>query len=127
MQLRTDLAIENHELLEEARAKATGYIKKHSQVDEDIAVTDIEIISPAGEKAFGKKMFELYLYHEGYGIKDHLAGVLEETLEEYEESIEDVIAQDLIENICNYYTDHMKPSFVDEKTAVEQFINSFDK
>lgn len=77
--------------------------------------------------AFGKKMFELYLYHEGYGIKDHLAGVLEETLEEYEESIEDVIAQDLIENICNYYTDHMKPSFVDEKTAVEQFINSFDK
>ena len=28
MNYRTDLAIENHELLEEARAKATGYIKR---------------------------------------------------------------------------------------------------
>ena len=31
MKYRTDLAIENHELLEEARGKATGYIKKQKQ------------------------------------------------------------------------------------------------
>ena len=76
--------------------------------------------------AFGKKIFELYLYHEGYGIKDHLVGVLEEDLEAYKESIEDVIAQDLIENICDYYTNHIKPGYVDEKTAIEEFINNFD-
>lgn len=31
MQYRTDLAIENQELLEEARERATGYIKKQQQ------------------------------------------------------------------------------------------------
>ena len=72
MNYRTDLAMENHELLEDARAKATGYIKKHSQVDEDIAVTDIEIISPAGEKAFGKKMGR-YITVESNGIPTALA------------------------------------------------------
>jgi len=55
MKYRTDLAIENHEMLEEARAKATGYLKKQRQIDEDISITEIEIISEAGEKAFGKK------------------------------------------------------------------------
>ena len=55
MKYRTDLAIENHEMLEEARAKATGYSKKQRQIDEDISITEIEIISEAGEKAFGKK------------------------------------------------------------------------
>ncbi len=56
MEYRTDLAIENHELLEEARAKATGYIKKQRQIDDDICVTEIKIISEDGEKAFGKKI-----------------------------------------------------------------------
>ena len=55
MKYRTDLAIENHELLEEARSRASGYIKKQRQIDNDICVTDIEIISEDGEKAFGKK------------------------------------------------------------------------
>jgi len=48
MKYRTDLAIENHEMLEEARAKATGYLKKQRQIDEDISITEIEIISEAG-------------------------------------------------------------------------------
>lgn len=54
MQYRTDLAIENHELIEEARARATGYIKKQQQKDEDICVTEIIIIDEQGEIAFGK-------------------------------------------------------------------------
>ena len=67
---RTDLAVENHELLEEARARATGYIKKQKQIDRDISVTEIEIISEAGEKAFGKKM--------GKYITLEMEGVLEQ-------------------------------------------------
>ena len=54
MQYRTDLAIENHELIEEARARATGYIKKQQQKDEDICVTEIIITDEQGEIAFGK-------------------------------------------------------------------------
>lgn len=54
MQYRTDLAIENHELIEEARARATGYIKKQQQKDEDICVTEIIITDEQGETAFGK-------------------------------------------------------------------------
>lgn len=54
MQYRTDLAIENQELLEEARERATGYIKKQQQKDEDICVTEIIITDETGEKAFGK-------------------------------------------------------------------------
>ena len=52
MQYRTDLAIENHELIEEARARATGYIKKQQQ--KDICVTEIIITDEQGEIAFGK-------------------------------------------------------------------------
>ena len=76
--------------------------------------------------AFGNKMFELYLYHEDYGVKKHMIGVYQENMELFKQSIEDVIAQDLIENICNYYTDYIKPGYVDEKTAIEEFINNFD-
>ena len=54
MRYRTDLAIENQELLEEARAQAVGYVKKQRQIDEDISVTEIIITSQEGEKAFGK-------------------------------------------------------------------------
>ena len=54
MQYRTDLAIENQELLEEVRERATGYIKKQQQKDEDICVTEIIITDETGEKAFGK-------------------------------------------------------------------------
>lgn len=54
MQYRTDLAIENHELIEEAKARATGYIKKQQQKDEDICVTEIIITDEQGETAFGK-------------------------------------------------------------------------
>ena len=54
MKYRTDLAIENQELLEQARTRAAGYIKKQRQIDEDISVIQIDIVSSEGEKAFGK-------------------------------------------------------------------------
>ena len=76
--------------------------------------------------AFGNKMFVLYLYHEDYGIKKYMIRVYQENMELFKQSIEDVIAQDLIENICNYYTDYIKPGYVDERTAIEEFINNFD-
>ena len=51
MKYRTDLAIENQELLEQARTRAAGYIKKQRQIDEDISVIQIDIVSSEGEKA----------------------------------------------------------------------------
>ncbi len=54
MNYRTDLAVERSQLLDEAGQRAQGYIKKQSQIDEDIAVTEIEITTEDGEKAFGK-------------------------------------------------------------------------
>ena len=76
--------------------------------------------------AFGNKMFVLYLYHEDYGIKKYMIRVYQENMELFKQSIEDVIAQDLIENICAYYTAYIKPGYFDEKIAIAQFINDFD-
>ena len=88
MKYRTDLAIENHELLEEARAKATGYIKKQKQIDDDIAVTNIKIVSEEGERAFGKRI-GTYITLEAKGIleqkgeiKERVARVLAAELKE---------------------------------------------
>ncbi len=78
MNYRTDLAIENHELLEEAKAKATGYIKKQKQIDEDISVTEIEIISELGERAFKKKKGK-YITLEAKGILTQKDGIKERT------------------------------------------------
>ena len=65
MNYRTDLAVEADELLEDAERadetrsgaelsarRAAGYIKKQRQLDEDIAVIEIEILNEEGEKAF---------------------------------------------------------------------------
>ncbi len=76
MEYRTDLAIENHELLEEARARAAGYIKKQCQIDQDISVTNIEITSEEGEKAFGKKK-GTYITIEIQGILEGKEGIKE--------------------------------------------------
>lgn len=54
MKYRTDLAIETEQLLAQARQQATGYIKKQSQIDKDIAVTEITITTEEGERAFGR-------------------------------------------------------------------------
>ena len=65
MNYRTDLAVEADELLEDAERadetrsgaelsarRAAGSIKKQRQLDEDIAVIEIEILNEEGEKAF---------------------------------------------------------------------------
>ena len=70
MNYRTDLAVERSQLLDEAGQRAQGYIKKQSQIDEDIAVTEIEITTEDGEKAFGKPR--------GTYITLEVKGVLEE-------------------------------------------------
>ncbi len=70
MNYRTDLAVERSQLLDEAGQRAQGYIKKQSQIDEDIAVTEIEITTEDGEKAFGKP--------QGTYITLEVKGVLEE-------------------------------------------------
>ena len=67
---RTDLAVERSQLLDEAGQRAQGYIKKQSQIDDDIAVTEIEITTEEGEKAFGKPR--------GTYITLEVKGVLEE-------------------------------------------------
>ena len=51
---RTDLAVERSQLLDEAGQRAQGYIKKQSQIDEDISITEIEIVNEEGERAFSK-------------------------------------------------------------------------
>ena len=70
MNYRTDLAVERSQLLDEAGQRAQGYIQKQSQIDEDIAVTEIEITTEDGEKAFGKPR--------GTYITLEVKGVLEE-------------------------------------------------
>ena len=67
---RTDLAVERSQLLDEAGSRAQGYIKKESRIDDDISVTEIEIISEEGERAFGKPR--------GTYITLEVKGVLEE-------------------------------------------------
>ena len=90
MKYRTDLAIENHELLEEARSRASGYIKKQRQIDNDICVTDIEIISEDGEKAFGKKKGK-YITVEIQGILESKNGIKERTIDALAEELKQLI------------------------------------
>ena len=71
MQYRTDLAIENQELLEEVRERATGYIKKQQQKDAEIIITD-----ETGEKAFGKSR-GTYITVEIEGITEQKDGIKE--------------------------------------------------
>ena len=59
-------------------------------------------------------------------IHDVQAKVMEWVATDDLYQIEDVIAQDLIENICAYYTAYIKPGYFDEKIAIAQFINDFD-
>lgn len=67
----------------------TGYIKKHSQIDEDISVIDIEITDEAGERAFGKPRGRYAtLEVQGVigqrdGIKERAAAALSDVLESF--------------------------------------------
>lgn len=76
MKYRTDLAIENNELLEEAGQRATGYTKKQQQKDGDICVTEIRITDEMGEQAFGKPR-GTYITVEIDGIPEQKDGIKE--------------------------------------------------
>lgn len=94
MKYRTDLAIENYELLEEAKTRQTGYIKKQRQIDKDISVTEIQIISQAGEEAFGKK--------KGNYITIEVQGILEQK-DDIKERTAKVLAEELKKLVHFHY------------------------
>lgn len=85
---RTDLAVETEQLLGEARQQAQGYIKKESRIDDDISITEIEITSEEGEKAFGKPRGTYItlevkgILEEKNGIKERAARALADRLKE---------------------------------------------
>ena len=93
MRYRTDLAIENQELLEEARAQAVGYVKKQRQIDEDISVTEIIITSQEGEKAFGKPRGN-YITIEARGISEQKEGIKKRTSSVLAEELKKMIKFD---------------------------------
>lgn len=89
MRYRTDLAVENHEMLEEARKKAgrtahdpdaggerTGYTVRQKEQDEDIRITEIIITGSEGETAFGKPKGR-YVTIEVRGIAEQKDGIKE--------------------------------------------------
>ena len=107
MNYRTDLAVELDEMLTAARGKGsdvaggdvggvegasapsrniTGYIRKQSQIDEDISVIDIEITDEAGARVFGKPRGRYVtleirgLTEQKNGIKERAAAALAEEL-----------------------------------------------
>ena len=90
MNYRTDLALESHELLEQARAKATGYIKKQQKIDEDITMTEIKIIDDHGETAFGKPK-GTYITIEVQGILDEKDKIKERAAHVLAQSLKDLI------------------------------------
>lgn len=93
MQYRTDLAIENHELLEEARAKAVGYTKKQQQKDDDICVTEIVITGDEGQKAFGKPC-GTYITLEVDGVLEQKDGIKERAAKALAEELKKLIPFD---------------------------------
>lgn len=109
MQYRTDLAIENQELLEEARQRATGYIKKQRQIDEDICVTEIVIESEEGEKAFNKP--------KGSYITIEVEGILEQK-DKIKERAAQTLAQELKKMIpFDYYLKTLVVGLGNEKVT----------
>ena len=90
MEYRTDLALETEELLAEAKAKAIGYTKKQRQIDEDIAVFEIEILTPEGERAFGKPK-GTYITMEIDGVLEQKDGIKERAARALAEELKKMI------------------------------------
>ena len=90
---RTDLAVETEQLLGEARQQAQGYIKKESRIDDDISITEIEITSDEGEKAFGKPR-GTYITLEVKGILEEKNGIKERTARALADRLKELIKFD---------------------------------
>ncbi len=109
MQYRTDLAIENQELLDEARQRAVGYIKKQKQIDEDICVTEIIINSEEGARAFNKA--------QGNYITIEVEGILEQK-DNIKERAAHALAHELKKMIpFNYYLKALVVGLGNEKVT----------
>lgn len=71
----------------------TGYIKKQSQIDEDISIIDIEITDEAGEQAFGKPRGR-YATLEVQGVIDQRDGIKERAAAALSDVLESFVKHD---------------------------------
>ena len=90
---RTDLAVERSQLLDEAGQRAQGYIKKQSQIDEDISITEIEIVNEEGERAFSKPRGR-YITLEVKGVLDEKEKIKERAAAALAERLKELIKFD---------------------------------
>lgn len=132
MEYRTDLAIENHELLEEAGAMVAGYTKKQSQIDEDISVTEIKIVSSEGERAFGKPK-GTYITIEVEGVLEQKDGIKERAAAALADELKKMIRFDyylkvLVVGLGNEKVtpDSLGPHTVDKVKITAHLFSMFD-
>ena len=132
MNYRTDLAVERSQLLDEAGQRAQGYIKKQSQIDEDIAVTEIEITTDEGEKAFGKPR-GTYITLEVKGVLEEKSQIKERTARALADRLKELIKFDyylkvLVVGLGNEKVtpDSLGPHTVDKVKITSHLFRIFD-
>lgn len=129
---RTDLAVETEQLLGEARQQAQGYIKKESRIDDDISITEIEITSAEGEKAFGKPR-GTYITLEVKGILEEKNGIKERTARALADRLKELIKFDyflkvLVVGLGNEKVtpDSLGPNTVDKVKITSHLFRIFE-
>ncbi len=132
MNYRTDLAVETDQLLAEARQFATGYIKKQSQIDEDISIIEIKITGEEGEKAFGKPK-GTYVTVEVQGILDEKDKIKERAARALADELKKLIKFDyylkvLVVGLGNEKVtpDSLGPHTVDKVKITSHLFKMFD-
>lgn len=103
MRYRTDLAVENQEMLDEARKKAgrtgrdtdevggdSGYTIRKKIHDEDIKITEIVINGPEGAEAFGKPQGR-YVTIEVQGVMEQKEGIKDRASKALAQELEKLI------------------------------------
>lgn len=128
MEYRTDLAIENPALT----ARETGYIKKQKQIDSDISVTEIEITTEEGKKAFNKPK-GIYITMEVNGILDQKDGIKERAARALAEELKRMIPFDyylkvLVVGLGNEKVtpDSLGPHTVDKVKITSHLFSMFE-
>jgi len=128
MEYRTDLAIENPALT----ARETGYIKKQKQIDSDISVTEIEITTEEGKKAFNKPK-GIYITMEVNGILDQKDGIKERAARALAEELKKMIPFDyylkvLVVGLGNEKVtpDSLGPHTVDKVKITSHLFSMFE-
>ncbi len=128
MEYRTDLAIENPALT----ARETGYVKKQKQIDSDISVTEIEITTEEGKKAFNKPK-GIYITMEVNGILDQKDGIKERAARALAEELKKMIPFDyylkvLVVGLGNEKVtpDSLGPHTVDKVKITSHLFSMFE-